>query len=83
LYSYVRNPIYLAVPSLIFGQGLFFGNARVLEYGLGVWAFFHFWVLAIEEPGLRDKFGDEYKEFCANVRRWLPRIKPWAGTTQS
>ena len=83
LYSYVRNPIYLAVTSLIFGQGLFFGNARVLEFGLVVWLGFHAVVLAYEEPTLRNKFGDEYKEFCANVRRWLPRIKPWAGTTQS
>jgi protein-S-isoprenylcysteine O-methyltransferase Ste14 len=83
LYRYVRNPIYLAVTSLILGQGLFFGNARVLEYGLVVWLGFHVAVLVYEEPTLRDKFGDEYNEFCANVRRWLPRIKPWAGTTQS
>ena len=83
LYRYVRNPIYVAVTSLILGQGLFFGNASVLEYGLVVWLGFHIFVLAYEEPTLRNKFGDEYKEFCANVRRWLPRIKPWAGTTQS
>jgi protein-S-isoprenylcysteine O-methyltransferase Ste14 len=50
-----------------------------LEYGLGVWAFFHFWVLALEEPGLRDKFGAEYLDFCAHVRRWIPRLKPWLG----
>ena len=80
LYRYVRNPIYVAVTSLIFGQGLFFGNASVLEYGLVVWLGFHIFVLAYEEPTLRNKFGDEYKEFCANVRRWLPRIKPWAAT---
>jgi protein-S-isoprenylcysteine O-methyltransferase Ste14 len=83
LYRYVRNPIYLALTSLILGQGLFFGNARVLEYGLVVWLGFHVAVLVYEEPTLRDKFGDEYKEFCANVRRWLPRIKPWTATTQS
>jgi protein-S-isoprenylcysteine O-methyltransferase Ste14 len=82
LYRHVRNPMYVAVASLIFGQGLFFGSVRVLEYGLVVWLAFHLFVLLYEEPALRSKFGDEYKEFCANVRRWLPRIKPWRGTAK-
>src|ERR1700724_1113316 len=72
LYRYVRNPMYVAVVSLIFGQGLLFGSVGVLEYGMVVWLGFHIFVLAYEEPTLRAKFGDEYKEFCANVRRWLP-----------
>jgi protein-S-isoprenylcysteine O-methyltransferase Ste14 len=80
LYRYVRNPMYVAVTSMIIGQGLLFGNTRVLEYGLVVWLGFHIFVLAYEEPTLRSKFGDEYKEFCAHVRRWWPRIKPWKGT---
>ena len=79
LYRRVRNPIYVAVTSLIVGQALFFGDVRLLEYGLGVWAFFHFCVLALEEPGLRAKFGAEYLDFCAHVRRWIPRFKPWRG----
>ncbi|MGA8876004.1 MAG: methyltransferase [Candidatus Korobacteraceae bacterium] len=37
LYRYVRNPMYVAVLSLIFGQGLLFGSGRLLEYGLIVW----------------------------------------------
>jgi protein-S-isoprenylcysteine O-methyltransferase Ste14 len=82
LYRYVRNPMYVAVTSLILGQGLLFGNISVLEYGLVVWLGFHIFVLAYEEPTLRNKFGDEYKEFCANVRRWVPRIRPWVGTAQ-
>src|SRR6266852_6438108 len=80
LYRYVRNPMYVAVSSLIFGQGLFFGNVSILEYGLAVWLGFNIFVLAYEEPTLRGKFGDEYKKFCAHVRRWWPRITPWQGT---
>jgi protein-S-isoprenylcysteine O-methyltransferase Ste14 len=76
LYRYVRNPMYVAVVSLIFGQGLFFGCVRVLEYGLAVWLGFYLFVLLYEEPILRAKFGDEYKEYYANVRRWWPRCKP-------
>jgi protein-S-isoprenylcysteine O-methyltransferase Ste14 len=83
LYRYVRNPMYVAVSSLIFGQGLLFGSVRMLEYGLVVWLAFHLFVLLYEEPALRSKFGDEYKEFCANVRRWWPRVRPWQGTTKA
>src|SRR6185369_7938891 len=79
LYRYVRNPMYVAVTSLIFGQGLLFGNVTVLEYGAIVWAGFFLFVVGYEEPALGEQFGDEYKRYRANVRRWLPRITPWRG----
>lgn len=77
LYRYVRNPMYVAGLLIISGQGLFFGSVRVLEYGLAVWLIFHLFVLLYEEPVLRSKFGAEYDEFRANVRRWIPRLQPW------
>ena len=76
LYRYVRNPMYVAVSLLIFGQGLLFGCIRLLEYGLLVWLGFFAFVLLYEEPALRRKFGKEYEEFCAHVPRWIPRLKP-------
>jgi protein-S-isoprenylcysteine O-methyltransferase Ste14 len=77
LYRYVRNPMYVAVVSLIFGQGLFFGSVRLLEYGLAVWLVFHLFVLLYEEPTLRQSFGADYRQFCANVPRWIPHLRPW------
>jgi protein-S-isoprenylcysteine O-methyltransferase Ste14 len=35
-------------------------------------------VLAIEEPGLKAKFGAEYEQYCHQVPRWLPRVRPRA-----
>jgi protein-S-isoprenylcysteine O-methyltransferase Ste14 len=69
LFRYVRNPMYVAVLSLILGQGLLFGSVRVLEYGIAVWVAFYFFVLIYEEPTLRRSYGHEYEEFCANVPR--------------
>ena len=77
LYRYVRNPMYVSVVSLIVGQGLLLGNIRVLEYGVLVWLTFHLFVLLYEEPALRSTFGAEYEIFCANVPRWIPRLKAW------
>ncbi|HYL91799.1 MAG TPA: isoprenylcysteine carboxylmethyltransferase family protein [Alphaproteobacteria bacterium] len=74
LYHYVRNPMYVAVVAMILGQGLLFGNIRVLEYGLAVWVAFHLFVLLYEEPTLRKQFGAEYESYCRSVRRWWPRV---------
>lgn len=76
LYQYVRNPMYVAVVSLILGQGLFFGSVRVLEWGVAVWVGFHLFVLLYEEPILRKNYGPEYEDFCAKVPRWIPHLRP-------
>src|SRR5580692_3376355 len=80
LYRYVRNPMYLALAAVILGQGLLFGDARVLEYGLLVCLGFHLFVLFYEEPTLRRNFGAEYETFRTNVPRWVPRLSPWQGS---
>ena len=79
LYRYVRNPMYVAVVALILGQGLLFGNVRVLEYGALVWLCFHVFVLAYEEPTMCRTFPQEYAVFCKNVSRWIPPLTAWRG----
>ena len=76
LYRYVRNPIYIALVAVIFGQALLFGDWRLLWYGALLWLFFHVWVVLIEEPALEQTFGAEYESFRANVPRWIPRLRP-------
>jgi protein-S-isoprenylcysteine O-methyltransferase Ste14 len=82
LYRFVRNPMYLALESIIWGQGLLLGNARVLAYGVVVFVAFHLFVVAYEEPTLRGTFGAEYAAFCAGVSRWVPRLTPWPGPAE-
>lgn len=79
LFRYVRNPMYIAVASVILGQGLLFASVPLLKYGAAVAIGFHLFVLLYEEPTLRRAFGPEYDQFCANVPRWLPRLRPWRG----
>jgi protein-S-isoprenylcysteine O-methyltransferase Ste14 len=77
LYRYVRNPMYVAVTSVILGESLLVGNARVLAYGLLVWVAFNLFVRLYEEPILRTTYADQYERFCLNVPRWIPRRSPW------
>lgn len=77
LYRHVRNPMYLAVAGLIFGQMLVFQHAALLAYGVAVWTAFLAFVLYVEEPRLRRDFPEAYDAYCRNVGRWLPRLTAW------
>ena len=83
-YARVRNPMYVAVSGLIFGQSLLFASAALIAYGIVIWLAFVIFVLNYEEPRLRRVFPDDYPDYFANVPRWRPRFSPWRGsrTTQ-
>jgi protein-S-isoprenylcysteine O-methyltransferase Ste14 len=75
MYRHVRNPMYLGVLAIIFGQALLFGARRLLVYGALAWLAVHLFVLLYEEPTLRGRYGDEYEAYRSAVRRWWPRRK--------
>jgi protein-S-isoprenylcysteine O-methyltransferase Ste14 len=74
LYRYVRNPMYVGVLLVIAGWALLFCSPRVLGYGAAVALSFHLFVVAVEEPTLRGKFGRSYERYCREVGRWVPRV---------
>ena len=76
-YRYVRNPMYVAVVSLVLGQGLLFGSVNVLAYTAFLWLLFTAFVMSYEEPTLRRTFGQQYSDYCAQVGRWIPRLRPY------
>lgn len=82
-YRFVRNPMYVAVVSLIVGQALLFGNWGVLIYGAIIWLTVHLFVLTYEEPTLRNTYGIQYDIYCRNVHRWLPRPFPYRPETDT
>jgi protein-S-isoprenylcysteine O-methyltransferase Ste14 len=74
-YRFVRNPMYLAVTAVIFGQAILFGSWDAALYGLVVAAAFVTFVQLYEEPTLRQAYGDEYLAYCAATPRWIPRLR--------
>lgn len=76
-YRHVRNPMYLAVTGLIFGQALLFGNAALIAYGVAIWIAFDLFVITHEEPRLRREFSEAYEAYSKAVPRWIPRLTPW------
>jgi len=79
LYRYVRNPMYIAVVAIILGQGFLLGSVVLLGYALVVWLACHLFVLLYEEPTLHKQFGESYRVYQSQVRRWWPRLRPWRG----
>ena len=79
LYRHVRNPMYIAVASVIAGQALILGRPALLLYavafGAVVWAFVHWY----EEPTLAETYGEEYAAYRRAVPGWHPRLRPWTG----
>jgi rhodanese-related sulfurtransferase/protein-S-isoprenylcysteine O-methyltransferase Ste14 len=79
LYRYVRNPMISGVLFVLAGEALVL---RSLPHAW--WAFIFLmmnvtYIPLLEEPMLEIRFGDEYREYCAHVPRFLPRLTPWAG----
>ena len=77
LYRHVRNPMYVGVLALIFGQAFLFGEVRLAIYGGLIAAAFALFVALYEEPTLRARYGDEYDAYRRAVPGWFPRLRPW------
>jgi protein-S-isoprenylcysteine O-methyltransferase Ste14 len=73
LYRVVRNPMYVGVLLVIFGQALLFASLATLGYGIVVALAFHLFVLLYEEPALQHQFGRTYDGYRKNVPRWIPK----------
>lgn len=78
-YRFVRNPMISGVALMLAGQSLFMGSWTV-----GLWTCVfagmnHLYFVYSEEPGLEQRFGENYRLYKAGVPRWIPRIRQRKG----
>jgi protein-S-isoprenylcysteine O-methyltransferase Ste14 len=70
-YSYTRNPMYLGMVLFMLGLSVMLS----LEWGILLtpilWLAYDQLVVAREEAYLSAKFGEPYREFLSQTRRWL------------
>ena len=74
-FRFVRNPMYIAVVTIIVGEALLFRSWRLLLWAAALFAAFHLFVIGYEEPTLGRQFGESYEIYRRNVGRWLPRLR--------
>jgi len=70
IFGVSRNPIYVGFFLFLVGQFLVFPNWIPLCYLVGGALLFHRQVLR-EEEFMRQRYGQEYLEYCSRVRRYL------------
>ena len=73
-YKYIRNPMYLGVLLIFIGYALLYHSISVLLLSLLLFLLAHIVVIFIEEPTLKNKFGDDYINYKKSVGRWLPKF---------
>lgn len=76
-YRYVRNPMISGVALMLMGEAAFWGSRAVGLWAASFLAINHLYFVLSEEPGLERRF--EYRTYKAEVPRWIPRLRPWAG----
>ena len=71
VFSVSRNPLYLASILIFLGIALALNNIWAIVTLLISTILCHYVLIVPEERYLADKFGEEYTEYTASVRRWL------------
>jgi protein-S-isoprenylcysteine O-methyltransferase Ste14 len=71
-YTRVRNPMYSIYITISLGEAILFRSAALLGYTAFLCGLAQWYVVKIEEPKLRRRFGDDYDRYCTQVGRWLP-----------
>ncbi len=74
-YRIVRNPMYWSVAFVMLGEAAVFHSVALVDLAAVFFVAVNLFVLFVEEPGLKAKFGEEYEQYCRKVPRWLPRIR--------
>ena len=70
-YRFSRNPIYLAFSVFQLGIAIWANSVWLLATLVGAVALIHYVVIRREEQYLERKFGAQYLDYTASVRRWL------------
>ncbi|NBO18999.1 MAG: isoprenylcysteine carboxylmethyltransferase family protein [Proteobacteria bacterium] len=76
-YGVVRNPLYVFSFLGVVGIGLQSGSILVAALLVATFMAYYTAVVAKEEAFLENKFGDEYRQYKAEVPRWLPALSKW------
>jgi protein-S-isoprenylcysteine O-methyltransferase Ste14 len=76
-YRFVRNPMISGVVFVLFGEALALRSMPHAGWAAAFLVANLVYIPLLEEPVLEDRFGAPYREYCRNVPRIFPRLRPW------
>lgn len=71
IYRHSRNPMYLSVFTILFSEFLFTYNFGMLIWLLLFIMISGLYVIKVEEPHLKKRFGNIYDEYMMKTPRWF------------
>jgi protein-S-isoprenylcysteine O-methyltransferase Ste14 len=74
-YGYSRNPMKGGLFLVLAGEALLTGSAPLAAWFSCFTVANILYIRLHEEPGLKARFGDRYRDYCARVPRWWPRLR--------
>ena len=81
VYRYVRNPMISGVITILFGIALLLNTFCHLAWAILFTIANVIYMPLSEEPGLEQRFGEDYRLYKRNIPRWIPRPTPWNQST--
>lgn len=82
IFNHCRNPLYVGNLLVMLGVGVASNSIWFLGLAMPFFIFAYCAIVAAEENFLRNKFGQDFDDYCARVNRWLPNLSG-IGTTIS
>lgn len=72
--SHCRNPLYVGNILVVVGFALVHNHPLLYALAIPLTLFGYTAIVASEEAFLTERFGDEYREYCRRVSRWVPNL---------
>ena len=75
MFHHCRNPLYVGNILMLVGVGIMSNSMLFIFVSLPIFIFIYQAIVVAEENFLRNKFGQQYEEYCNRVNRWLPDLR--------
>ena len=80
VFAHCRNPLYVGNFLILLGVGLAANSALFLSVAIPFFIFAYWAIISAEENYLRNKFGEEFENYCARVNRLVPNFSGFKQT---
>jgi protein-S-isoprenylcysteine O-methyltransferase Ste14 len=75
MFAVCRNPLYVGNALVLLGLFVVHNNPLAYLFGLLFFGVAYWGIVAAEEKFLLEKFGDDYRDYCARVNRFWPNFR--------
>ena len=70
-FRFTRNPMYLGITIIGIGAAVAAGTLWMWAVPIVLFALDHFVIIPFEERNMERQFGAAFRDYCAEVRRWI------------